>query len=155
MLKFDHKPITNTLVKVGEWRMAKNKPTEAELDILSVLWQSDGSTVRDVFEKLSDTRPVTYTTFLKLMQIMDEKGLVERDTKNKAHIYRAKLDQKEAQTNYTAMLVEKVFGGSAKQLILQVIESKTVNAEDLKDIRKLLKQDLKVAKASKKKVKAN
>lgn len=135
--------------------MAKNKPTEAELDILSVLWQSDGSTVRDVFEKLSDTRPVTYTTFLKLMQIMDEKGLVERDTKNKAHIYRAKLDQKEAQTNYTAMLVEKVFGGSAKQLILQVIESKTVNAEDLKDIRKLLKQDLKVAKASKKKVKAN
>ena len=130
--------------------MAQNKPTEAELDILSVLWQRDSATVREIFEILTKSKPVIYTTILKFMQIMDEKGLVERDTQAKAHIYRAKLNQKEAQQNYTSNLIEKVFGGSAKELVLQVIESKTISPEDLKEIRKILKQDVKKDKDSKK-----
>ena len=134
--------------------MAQNKPTEAELSILSVLWQRGSATVREVFEILNQTKPTGYTTVLKMLQIMDEKGLVERDMTAKAHVYRAKLAQKEAQRNFVSNLLDKVFGGSAKQLVLQALESKPASAEDLKEIRKILKQaekDVKKDKESKKK----
>ena len=72
--------------------MMQTKPTEAELDILNVLWQRDSATVREVYEVLSQDKAIGYTTVLKTMQIMDEKGLVERDTQAKAHVYRAKLE---------------------------------------------------------------
>lgn len=120
--------------------MTQTKPTEAELDILNVLWQRDSATVREVYEVLSQDKTIGYTTVLKMMQIMDEKGLVERDTQAKAHVYRAKLEQKEAQRNFVANLLDKVFGGSAKQLVLQALESKPASAEEMKEIREILKQ---------------
>ena len=134
--------------------MAQNKPTESELDILSVLWQREMATVREVYEILNHTKSTGYTTVLKIMQIMDEKGLVIRDTQTKAHYYRAKLEQKEAQQNYVRNLLDKVFGGSAKQLVLQALESEPASAEDMKEIRKILKQaekDIKKDGESKKK----
>lgn len=120
--------------------MIQIKPTEAELDILNVLWKREAATVREVYEILSRDKSVVYTTVLKMMQIMDEKGLVERDTQGKAHIYRAKLEQKEAQRNFVANLLDKVFDGSAKQLVLQALESKPANAEEMKEIREMLEQ---------------
>lgn len=120
--------------------MAQNKPTEAELNILSVLWQRESATVREVYDALSENKSVAYTTILKLMQIMDEKGLVERDMTARAHVYRAKLEQKEAQRSFVGNLLEKVFGGSAKQLVLQALESKPASVEEMKEIRKILKQ---------------
>lgn len=134
--------------------MAQNKPTEAELDILNVLWQRGAATVREVYDVLSQDKSIVYTTILKMMQIMDEKGLVERDMTAKAHVYRAKLEQKEAQRSFVTNLLDKVFGGSSKQLVLQALESKPASAEEMKEIRKILKQaekDVKKDKETKKK----
>src|SRR5438874_13300992 len=102
--RFVYRVSTNFFVE-GK-TMAQNKPTEAELDILSVLWQHEFATVREVYEILNQTKPTGYTTVLKMLQIMDEKGLVERDTQLKAHIYRAKLEQKEAQRNFVSNLLD-------------------------------------------------
>lgn len=118
--------------------MTQNKPTEAELDILNVLWKQESATVREVHEILSRDKTLGYTTVLKMMQIMDEKGLVERDMQGKAHIYYARLKQKEAQRNFVVNLLDKVFGGSAKQLVLQALESKPASAEEMKEIREML-----------------
>lgn len=120
--------------------MAQNKPTESELDILSVLWKHESATVREIFDILNVTKTTGYTTVLKMLQIMDEKGLVERDMTSKAHVYRAKLEQKEAQRSFVTNLLDKVFGGSAKQLVLQALESQTTSPEEMKEIRKILKQ---------------
>lgn len=120
--------------------MTQIKPTESELDILNVLWRRESATVREVHELLSQDKTIGYTTVLKTMQIMDEKGLVERDTQAKAHVYRAKLEQKEAQRNFVASLLDKVFGGSAKQLVLQALESKPASAAEMEEIREILKQ---------------
>lgn len=120
--------------------MTQLKPTEAELNILNILWERESATVREVYEILSRDKSIGYTTVLKTMQIMDEKGLVERDKHGVAHIYRAKLKQKEAQRNFVANLLDKVFGGSAKQLVLQALESQPASAEEMKEIREILKQ---------------
>ena len=126
-------------------KMIQLKPTEAELNILNVLWERESATVREVHEVLSRDKSTGYTTVLKTMQIMDEKGLVERDRHGKAHhgkahIYRAKLKQKEAQRNFVANLLDKVFGGSAKQLVLQALESQPASVEEMREIREILKQ---------------
>lgn len=120
--------------------MIQLKPTEAELNILNVLWEREQATVREVHEVLSQHQSTGYTTVLKTMQIMDEKGLVERDRHGKAHVYRAKLEQKEAQRNFVANLLDKVFGGSAKQLVLQALESQPASVEEMREIREVLKQ---------------
>ena len=94
--------------------MAKqNKPTKSELDILSILWEKDAATVREVYESISERKPTSYTTVLKLMQIMFEKGLVKRDDSNRAHIYSAKQPQEQTQKNLVSDLLEKAFRGSA------------------------------------------
>ena len=121
-------------------KMIQLKPTEAELNILNVLWEREPATVREVYEVLSRDKSIGYTTVLKTMQIMDEKGLVERDRDGKAHVYRAKLKQKEAQRNFVANLLDKVFGGSAKQLVLQALESQPASVEEMREIREILKQ---------------
>ncbi|MBA2735833.1 MAG: BlaI/MecI/CopY family transcriptional regulator, partial [Pyrinomonadaceae bacterium] len=98
--------------------MAKqNKPTVAELEILAVLWERDAATVKEVHEILNLNKPTTYTTVLKFLQIMTEKGLVERDDSSKAHVYRAKQPQNETQKNLVADLLEKAFRGSALRLV--------------------------------------
>lgn len=117
-----------------------SKPTKSELEILSVLWKLDQATVREVFELVNEQRPASYTTVLKLMQIMHEKGLVERDAANKAHVYRAKIKQNETGKQMIQDVLQKVFGGSALRLVQQVLETETTSAEEMKEIRKMIEQ---------------
>jgi BlaI family transcriptional regulator, penicillinase repressor len=116
------------------------KPTTAELEILSVLWERDSATVREVHEVINERKPTAYTTILKLLQIMDEKGLVERDRQAKAHVYRAKQPQDETQKNLVSDLLEKAFRGSALRLVQHVLETKPTTSEELKEIRKMIKE---------------
>jgi predicted transcriptional regulator len=114
------------------------RPTDAELAILRVLWNCGSSTVRDVHEVLSHTRKTGYTTTLKLMQIMTEKGLVTRDASRRTHVYQAKASQNCTQQQLINSLLERAFEGSAKRLIMQALSTKTTSAEELLEIRQLL-----------------
>jgi BlaI family transcriptional regulator, penicillinase repressor len=116
----------------------QGKPTTAELEILDLLWERGAATVREVYEILSARKPTVYTTVLKLLQIMHEKGLVERDSSAKAHIYRAKQTQDETQKNLVSDLLEKAFRGSALKLVQHVLETKPASAAELTEIRKLI-----------------
>jgi predicted transcriptional regulator len=116
----------------------QNKPTTAELEILDLLWERGQATVKDIHEILNGRKPTMYTTVLKFMQIMHEKGLVERDVSSKAHIYRAKQTQDETQKNLVSDLLEKAFRGSALRLVQHVLEAKPSSAEELSEIRKLI-----------------
>jgi len=115
-----------------------NQPTPAELEILDILWEKKKATVRDVFTEISRRRPATYTTVLKLMQIMQSKGLVVRDEKDRAHIYRAKPSKKDTQKKLVGTLVEKAFRGSALSLVQHVLETKPATSEELAAIRKMI-----------------
>jgi predicted transcriptional regulator len=116
-----------------------NQPTTAELEILDILWERGQATVRDVHEIINRRgKPTIYTTVLKLMQIMHEKGLVERDDSSKAHVYRALLSQDETQKNLVSDLLERAFRGSALSLVQHVLESKPASREELTEIRKLI-----------------
>jgi BlaI family transcriptional regulator, penicillinase repressor len=116
----------------------QGKPTTAELEILDLLWERGAATVREVYEILSARKPTVYTTVLKLLQIMHEKGLVERDSSAKAHVYRAKQTQDETQKNLVSDLLEKAFRGSALKLVQHVLETKPASAAELTEIRKLI-----------------
>lgn len=118
----------------------QNKPTKAELEILSILWEKETATVREVFEIISQGKPTTYTTVLKTMQIMFEKGLVERDDSNRAHIFSAKQPAEQTQKNLVTDLLEKAFRGSALKLVQHVLESKPATAEELAEIRQLINE---------------
>lgn len=117
-----------------------NKPTAAELEILSILWEKKAATVKEVHEIINARKPTGYTTVLKTMQIMRDKNLVERDDTNKAHVFRAVEAQTEIQKNLVADLIEKVFRGSALKLVQHVLEAKPASAEELKKIRKMIKK---------------
>ena len=99
------------------------RPTQTELDILRVLWQRGPSSVRDVQESLNDSRPTGYTTVLKMLQIMTVKGLAARDDRGRTHVYRAALPQEQTQRQIVTDLLERVFEGSASQLIQQALAS--------------------------------
>ena len=115
------------------------KPTSGELEILDVLWERGASTVREVYEILSArSRPTVYTTVLKLMQIMHEKNLVERDSSAKAHVYRALVSRDETQKSLVSDLLEKAFRGSALKLVQHVLETKPASAAELAEIRQLI-----------------
>lgn len=114
------------------------RPTESELAILNVLWQRGASTVREVFEVLSEEKEIGYTTVLKLMQIMTEKQLVKRDESNRTHIYEAAYSQEKTQQQLVGDLLERAFAGSASRLVLQALSSKPTSKEELEEIRKLL-----------------
>ncbi len=115
------------------------RPTSAELEILDVLWERGAATVREVYEILSARqRPTVYTTVLKLMQIMHEKGLVERDSTSKAHVYRALASRDETQKNLVSDLLEKAFRGSALKLVQHVLETKPASAAELAEIRRMI-----------------
>ncbi len=118
----------------------QNKPTKSELDILSILWEKGSATVREVYEVISERKPTAYTTVLKLMQIMFEKGLVKRDDSNRAHIYSAKQPQEQTQKNLVSDLLEKAFRGSALKLVQHVLEAKPASAEELAEIRQLINE---------------
>ncbi len=114
------------------------KPTEAELAILRVLWERGPSTVREVWERLSSTPRTGYTTTLKFMQIMHEKGLLKRDDSARSHVYAAALSADLTQRQAVSHLLDRMFGGSARQLVLQALSVKKASPAELAEIRKLL-----------------
>jgi len=115
-----------------------SRPTDAELAILRVLWSRGPSTVRQVHEALSRERETGYTTVLKLMQIMTEKGLVERDESERTHVYQARFTQEATQQRLVSDLLDKAFGGSASQLVMRALAAKPASADELAQIRRLL-----------------
>jgi predicted transcriptional regulator len=115
------------------------RPTDAELAILRVLWERGASTVREVHEVLhGEAGGSGYTTVLKLMQIMTDKGLVERDESQRAHVYKARATQQKTQRQLVTDLVERAFGGSPAQLALQALSTKKTSREELAELRRLL-----------------
>ena len=119
-------------------RPSTPRPTDAELAILRILWERGPSTVRQVHDVLGRERPTAYTTALKLLQIMTEKGLVDRDERDRTHIYRARSSEEQTQRQLVRDLVDRAFGGSATKLVLQALASKRASAEELKEIRQIL-----------------
>jgi len=114
------------------------RPTDAELEILTVLWSLGPSTVRDVHETILRRKPTQYTTVLKLLQIMTEKGLVRRDEKQRAHIYEASQTCEWTQQQLAGDLLQRAFRGSAKSLMLGALSSHKVSKEELAELRKFL-----------------
>lgn len=114
------------------------RPTDAELEILNVLWQRGPSAVREVHEVLLETKEIGYTTVLKLMQIMAEKGLVSRDESDRRHVYEAERGRDETQRQLLSDLLERAFQGSATTLVMQALSSKKASREELAEIRGLL-----------------
>ncbi len=116
------------------------KPTEAELEILRILWKHGPSTVREVHENLCRDRAEAagYTTALKLLQVMHAKGLVLRDDSQRAHVYRAVQSKERTQRRFLADLVQRVFDGSASQLVLHALGSQRATPEELEQIRAVL-----------------
>lgn len=116
------------------------KPTEGELELLTILWDRGQATVREIFEAVNAQRPVVYTGVLKLMQIMTEKGLVTRDESERAHVYRAAIKREDAQRRFMQELSNRFFAGSAAQLALHALEMEQASESELDEIRKLLKR---------------
>jgi predicted transcriptional regulator len=116
------------------------KPTESELEILQVLWTKGMATVREVHEELAKTKDVGYTTTLKLMQIMHEKGLVKRDDSIRTHIYQAAVNKERTQKHLLTKMIDSLFGGSPTQLVIQALGSGEHKAsrEELDKIQALL-----------------
>lgn len=116
------------------------KPTDSELAILAVLWDAGPSTVRQVHDALAGQRDTGYTTILKLLQIMTEKRLVERDASQRSHIYRARVPREQTQAQLVIDLLHKAFGGSATRLAMSALSQKPASPEELAEIRRLLKE---------------
>jgi BlaI family transcriptional regulator, penicillinase repressor len=115
------------------------RPTDAELGILRVLWQRGPSTVREVQEALNQDKPTGYTTVLKTLQIMTEKGLVRRNEQQRAHVYEAELAQHQTQRQLVSDFLNRVFDGSASNLLMHALNSKKVTSqEELSQIRDIL-----------------
>ena len=114
------------------------RPTDAELAILRVLWERGPSTVRQVHESMSRERPAAYTTALKMLQIMTEKGLVRRDESDRSHIYHARLTEEQTQRQLVRDLLDRAFGGSASKMVMQALATRRASAEELTEIRKLI-----------------
>ena len=114
------------------------KPTDAELAILRILWERGPSTVRHVHELLARDRQAAYTTALKLLQIMTEKGLVERDERERTHVYRARLSEDQTQRQLVRDLLDRAFGGSAGKLVMQALATRRASADELREIRKIV-----------------
>ncbi|GGE13639.1 BlaI/MecI/CopY family transcriptional regulator [Sphingobacterium cellulitidis] len=127
---------TKTFVDTNNHRM---KPTESEMEILQVLWDKGQSSVREVFETL-DKKDVGYTTILKLMQIMHDKGMVTRDTSSKTHLYVAKLVKEEIQEKMLDKMIDSVYNGSTARLVMQALGNERASKEELDEIKAFLKK---------------
>jgi BlaI family penicillinase repressor len=116
------------------------KPTDSELEILHVLWTNGPSTVRQIHESLSQSRDIGYTTALKLMQIMHEKGLLTREESNRSHTYAAAVTEEETQRGLVDRFVETAFRGSASKLVMQLLGQHKASRQELDEIKRLLNQ---------------
>ncbi len=114
------------------------RPTDAELSILRVLWSTGPATVRAVYEALQSERPVNYTTVLKLLQIMTEKGLVTRDESTRSHVYAPAQAQAQTQGSLVRDLVDKAFSGSTSRLVMRALEERPASDDELAQLRQLL-----------------
>lgn len=119
-------------------RKTATRPTDVELSILRVLWRRGPSTVREVQAELERSTPTGYTTVLKMLQIMTDKGLVERDLDGRAHVYSASEPREEVQSHLVGDLLDRAFDGSASQLVLRALSSRRASSEELAEIRRLL-----------------
>ena len=119
--------------------VSKNiRPTESELEILRVLWDKQKATVREVHETLSEHKDAGYTTTLKLLQIMFEKGLVKRDDSSKTHIYQANVSKEITQQQFMGKMIHSLFSGSSTQLVMQALGNHQHSQEELEEIQQLL-----------------
>lgn len=114
------------------------QPTKAELAILRTLWKHGPSTVRDVQARLSSDSPTGYTTALKHLQIMTEKGLVERDESERAHVYSPRVSEDETQRRLLGDLLDRAFAGSTSRLVLQALSARPTSSSELDEIRRIL-----------------
>jgi BlaI family transcriptional regulator, penicillinase repressor len=116
------------------------KPTESELEILQVIWKKGQCTVRDVHEELTKSKDAGYTTTLKLMQIMHDKGLVERDTSSKTHLYKALITREQAQNTALDKILDTVFKGSTADLVIQALGQHRASKDEIDAIKNYLQQ---------------
>jgi BlaI family penicillinase repressor len=116
------------------------KPTESELEILNILWAKGLATVREVHEELSKTKDAGYTTTLKLMQIMHEKGIVKRDDSMRTHVYQSAVNKEKTQKHLLSKMIDNLFGGSPTQLVIQALgdNNNKASAEEIEQIQALL-----------------
>jgi BlaI family transcriptional regulator, penicillinase repressor len=121
-------------------RTPLSRPTDGELAILRILWSRGPSTVREIHEAMVPARPSGYTTTLKMVQIMTEKGLITREEWGRVHRYSAAAAEEETQRQLVEDLVERAFGGSALKLMVQALATKRASPEELAEIRKLLEK---------------
>lgn len=117
-----------------------SKPTESEIEILSILWDRKMATVREVHEELLKTKEAGYTTTLKLMQIMFEKGLVTRDDSSKTHIYKPFVNKEKTQKQFLNKMIDSLFSGSSTELVLRALGNKNTTDEELDRIQGLIKE---------------
>jgi len=116
------------------------KPTESELELLTILWDREQATVRDLYDAVNAQRPVVYTGVLKLLQIMTDKGLVKRDERERAHVYSAAVAREDTERQFMQELSKRFFAGSAAQMALRALEMEPASEEELDEIRKLLRR---------------
>ncbi len=121
-------------------RKSSSQPTQVEMQILGVLWQRGPSSVREVHNALEGERGTGYSTTLKMMQIMTDKGLLIKDESQRPQVYRPALTQEEAQTRVVDDVIQRVFGGAADKLILRAIRSREISAKEVAQIQELLKK---------------
>jgi predicted transcriptional regulator len=119
-------------------RRPSSGPTDAELEILHILWRNGPSTVRDVCDALNQIRRTGYTTALKLLQIMTEKGLVQRDESRRTHVYLPSTPRDSVQKSILGSLIDKLFDGSSSQLVLYALQAQRVSPQEIDEIRRLL-----------------
>ena len=117
----------------------QTKPTEGELEILQVLWTKESATVREVHEELLKNKEAGYTTTLKLMQIMFDKGLVTRDSSNKTHIYQPAVTKENTQNFFVNKMIDSLFAGSSAQLVMQALGNHKASKKELNEISNFLK----------------
>jgi predicted transcriptional regulator len=120
--------------------MEPARPTDAELEILNILWTRGPSTVRDVHEEIAQAKPAQYTTVLKTLQIMAAKGLVRRDEQQRAHVYKAAKPREWTQKQIAGDLLRRAFGGSPRSLLMGALSSRRASRAELNEIRQLLDQ---------------
>jgi predicted transcriptional regulator len=114
------------------------KPTASELEILRVLWTRGPSTVREVYEALSEKKPVGYTTVLKLLQIMTAKGTVRRNENQRAHVYEARQPAEQTKRQLAGDVLQRVFEGSASQLMMHALAGRRASREEVEELRRLI-----------------
>jgi BlaI family penicillinase repressor len=135
------KPIVHLCTKIFVYKNNMEfKPTESELEILQVIWKKDECTVRDVHEELAKNKDAGYTTTLKLMQIMHDKGMLVRDTSAKTHLYKALITREQAQNTALDKILDTVFKGSTADLVIQALGQHRATSEEIDAIKKYLQQ---------------